>query len=64
LRIRIRISVAVSGSAFKYGSRYDTQKLHTKKNLKIQNYYVSKSVVDPYSFITDPDPEFDVGDLF
>jgi hypothetical protein len=63
LRIRIRISVAVSGSAFKYGSRYDTQKLHTKKKLKIQNY-VSKNVVDPYSFITDPDPEFDVGDLF
>jgi hypothetical protein len=26
--------------------------------------YVKNSVVDPYSFFTDPDPEYDVGDQY
>jgi hypothetical protein len=25
---------------------------------------IKSSVVDPYSFFTDPDPEFDVGDQY
>ncbi len=37
---------------------------HFSESLEIDLRTKNTRVVDPYSFFPDPDPEFDVGDLY